>query len=151
MAGLAGRLITLTHGLWLITALDREEPVQGFDAALVRRHRRRRSGHRSKLRLAIIDMQCVTCIGMHGPRGSNGAERLVGRNRVALVDAEGHVLALAVVPANVQDCDTLPALSASKEPWPSSRLDVVDGAFTAERCRDCRHLQGMRHRVVGNA
>ncbi|MHC2001801.1 transposase [Methylobacterium sp. CM6241] len=47
-----------------------------------------------------------------GPRGYDGAKKLVGRKRVALVDAEGHVLALAVLPANVQDRDTLPALDA---------------------------------------
>lgn len=54
-------------------------------------------------------------IGVRGPRGYDGAKKLVGRKHVALVDAEGHVLALAVVPANVQDRDTLPALDDGKE------------------------------------
>ncbi|MCJ2126961.1 transposase [Methylobacterium sp. J-077] len=85
---------------------------------------------------------------MRGPRGYDGAKKLVGRKRVVLVDAEGHVLALAVVPANVQDRDTLPALDAGKEMWPSLRLALFDGAFTAERCRGWCHVHGMRHRVV---
>jgi transposase len=67
---------------------------------------------------------------------------------MALVDAEGHILALAVVPANVQDRDTLPALDDGKAAWPSLRLALLDGAFTAERCEDWCHLHGMRHHVV---
>ena len=58
------------------------------------------------------------------------------------------VLAVAVVPANVQDRDCLQALTAGKEAWPSLRVAVLDGAFTAERCRDWCHLHGMRHRIV---
>lgn len=72
------------------------------------------------------------CIGVRGPRGYDGAKKLVGRKRVALVDADGHILALAVVPANVQDRDTLPALDEAKPTWPSLRLAILDGACTAE-------------------
>ena len=67
---------------------------------------------------------------------------------MALVDAEGHILALAVVPANVQDRDTLLALKDGMEQWPSLRLAILDGAFTAKRCQDWCNLHGMRHRVV---
>lgn len=65
-----------------------------------------------------------------------------------MVDAEGHVLALAVVPANLQDRDTLPALDNGKETWPSLRLAIFNGAFTAERCQEWCLVHGMRHRVV---
>ncbi len=115
--------------------------------ALARRQRRR-CGRWTDPRLAIIDTQSVKCLGVRGPRGYDGAKKVVGRNRVALVDAEGHVLALTVVPANVQDRDTLPALDDGKEKWPSLRLALLDGAFTAERCREWCNLHGMRHRVV---
>ena len=98
--------------------------------------------------LAIIDTQSVKCIGVRGPRGYDGAKKLVGRKRVALVDAGGHILALAVVPANVQDRDTLPALDDGKVMWPSLRLALLDGAVTAERCQAWCHRHGMRHRVV---
>lgn len=100
--------------------------------ALARR-RRQRCGRRSEPRLAIIDTQSVKCIGVRGPRGYDGAKKRVGRKRVVLVDAEGHVLALAVVPTNVQDRDTLPAIDAGKQTWPSLRLALLDGAFTADR------------------
>ncbi|MBB5761393.1 putative transposase [Methylorubrum rhodesianum] len=111
--------------------------------ALARRQRRRCS-RRATPCLAIIDARNVRCLGVRGPRGYDGAMKLVGRKRVALVGAEGHVLALAVVPANVQDRDTLTALDNGKAAWPNLRLALLDGAFTAERC----HLHGMRHRVV---
>jgi transposase len=116
--------------------------------ALVARLQRRRCGRRTGPRLAIIDTQSVKCIGVRGPRGYDGAKKLVGRKRVALVDAEGHILALAVVPANVQDRDTLLALDDGKEQWPSLRLAILNGAFTAKRCQDWCNLHGMRHRVV---
>jgi putative transposase len=82
------------------------------------------------------------------PRGYDGAKKLVGPKRVAMVDADGRVLALAVVPANLQDRDTLPALDSGKPAWPSLRLAVFDAAFTAERCEEWGPLHGMRRRVV---
>ena len=60
---------------------------------------------------------------------------MLRRKRVALVDAEAHWLAVAVVPASVQDRDVLPALDAGKFRWPSLREAVDDGALAAERCR----------------
>ncbi|WP_280113188.1 transposase [Methylorubrum extorquens] len=102
--------------------------------ALARRQRRR-CGRRPTPRLAIIDKQSVQCFGVRGPCGYDGAKKLVGRKRVALVDAEGHFLAL-VVPANVLDRDTLPAVDAGKEKWPSLRLALPNGAFTAERVQE---------------
>jgi len=68
--------------------------------------------------------------------------------QVALVDADGTWLAIAVVPASTQERDTLPALDAGKAEWPSLREVILDGAFTAERCREWSNLHGMRHRVV---
>ncbi len=68
---------------------------------------------------------------------------------MALVDAEGHWLAVAVVPASVQDRDALEALDAGKARWPSLREGVYDGAFAAERCQAWSNLHGMRHRMVG--
>nr|WP_162242149.1 IS5 family transposase [Methylobacterium sp. Leaf111] len=115
--------------------------------ALARRQRRC-CGRRPDPRLAIIDTQTVKCIGVRGPRGYDGAKKLVGRKRVALVDAEGHVLALAVVPANVQDRDTLPALGADKQAWPSLRPALLDGAFIGRALQKWCNLRGMRHRVV---
>jgi transposase len=121
-----------------------------FDALLreVARRRRRKGGRRPGPTLAIIDTQAVTCIAVRGPRGYDAGKKVLGRKRVALVDAEGHWLAVAVVPASVQDRDALEALDAGKARWPSLREGVHDGAFAAERCREWSNLHGMRHRVV---
>ena len=73
---------------------------------------------------------------------------MVGRKRVALVDAEGPWRAVAVVSASVQDRDALEALDAGKARWPTLREGVYDGAFAAERCRAWSNVHGMRHRVV---
>jgi len=114
----------------------------------VARRRRRKVGRRRGPSLGIVDTQTVKCIAVRGPRGYDAAKGAVGRKRVALVDAEGHWLAVAVVPASVQDRDALEALDAGKVRWPTLREGVYDGAFAAERCRTWSNLHGMRHRVV---
>src|SRR5215211_9436230 len=109
--------------------------------------RRRDRGRKAGPRLAVIDTQSVKCIPVRGPRGYDAAKKVLGRKRVALVDADGIWLAIAVVPASVQDRDTLEALDAGKAAWPSLREGVYDGAFAAERCREWSNVHGMRHRV----
>ena len=93
-----------------------------FDVLLrhVARRRRRARGRTKNPRLALIDTQSMKCVPVRGPRGYDAAKKVMGRKRVLLVDADGAVLAVA----------------------------VLDGAFTAERCRDWCHQHGMRHRVV---
>jgi transposase len=121
-----------------------------LDAVLrdIARLRRRAVGRRPAPRLGIIDTQAVKCIAVRGPRGYDAGKRVWGRKRVALVDAAGHWLAVAVVPASVQDRDTLPALDTGKAHWPSLREAVVAGAFAAERCRAWSNLHGLRHRIA---
>src|SRR3954453_8478873 len=124
---------------------------EGFLEALLRegtRRRRRKGGRRRGPTLAIVDTQAVKCVAVRGPRGYDAAKGVVGRKRVALGDAEGHWLAVAVVPASVQDRDTLEALDAGKARWSSLREGVYDGAFTAERGREWSTRHGIRHRVV---
>lgn len=121
-----------------------------LDALLraVARRRRRAAGRRAGPSLCIVDTQAVKCIAVRGPRGYDAAKGVVGRKRVALVDADGNVLAVAVLPASVQDRDTLEALDTGKACWAGLREGVCDGAFAAERCREWSNRHGMRHRVV---
>ena len=121
-----------------------------FEALLrqVARLRRRAAGRKPEPRLAVIDTQSVECIPVRGPRGYDAAKKVLGRKRLALVDADGTWLAVAVVPANVQDRDCLDALTPGKQAWPSLREAVLDGAFVAERCEAWCNLHGMRRRVV---
>jgi putative transposase len=123
----------------------------GLSDALLReaaRRRRRKAGRRPGPTLGIVDTQVVKCVGVRGPRGYDAGKKALGRKRVALVDAEGHWLAVAVVPASVQDRDALEALDAGKARWPTLREGVYDGAFAAEPCRARSNRHGMRHRVV---
>jgi putative transposase len=112
------------------------------------RLRRRAAGRKPQPRLAIIDTQTVKCLPVRGPRGYDVAKKVVGRKRIALVDAEGNWLAVAVVPASMQERDTLSALDDGKAAWPSLRVAILDGAFIAERCREWSNLHGMCHEVV---
>jgi transposase len=102
----------------------------------VARRRRRALGRKPKPRLAIIDTQSVACIPVRGPRGWDAAKKVLGRKRIALVDVEGIWLAVAIVPASVQDRDCLEALTPGKQAWPSLREAVLDGALSpnAAKC-----------------
>lgn len=51
---------------------------------------RRAAGRRPDRRLAIIDTQMAKCIPARGPRGHDSGKRMLGRNRVAMVDADGN-------------------------------------------------------------
>jgi putative transposase len=110
--------------------------------------RRRAAGRRSRPTLGIIDTQTVKCIAVRGPRGYDPAKLMLGRKRVALVDADGVWLAVNTVAASVQERDTLPALDVGSTHWPSLRLAIFDGGFTADRCREWANFHGMRHHVV---
>ena len=121
-----------------------------FDALLrgVARLRRRANGRKAAPRLAVVDTQSVKCVAVRGPRGFDAAKKVLGRKRVALVDADGTWLAVAAVPGSLQDRDCLDALTKGKEAWPSLREAVLDGAFTAGRCQEWCNHHGMRRRVV---
>src|SRR3982751_3584671 len=87
-------------------------------------------------------------IAAHAAVQTHRATSVLWRKRVALVDADGTWLAVAVVPASVQDRDTLEALDPGKAAWPSLREAILDGAFTAASCHEWSNRHGMRHRVV---
>jgi hypothetical protein len=54
------------------------------------------AGRKAEPSRAIIDTQTVKCIPVRGPRGYDAAKKVLGRKRVALVDADGNWLAVAV-------------------------------------------------------
>ena len=121
-----------------------------FDEAMrhVARLRREARGRLRPPTLGIVDTQSVRCISVRGPRGYDAGKKVMGRKRVVIVDADGALLVAAVVPANVQDRDCLEVLTDGKVRWPSLRLCLFDGAFTAERCREWCNLHGMVRRIV---
>src|SRR3954451_21835444 len=72
-----------------------------LDALLrdVARRRRRKGGGGRGPALGLVDTQVTKCVAVRGPRGYDAAKGVVGRERVALVDAGGNWLTVAVVPA----------------------------------------------------
>jgi putative transposase len=75
-------------------------------------------GRRRRPTAAIIDTQSEKTGPQRGPRGYDAGKKVKGRKRVLLVDTEGLVQAIQVVPASMQDRDTPaviePALAASR-------------------------------------
>jgi len=67
---------------------------------------------------------------------------------MAVVDSESNWQAIAIVAASVRERGILHALNNGKVEWPSLRVAILDGAFTAERCCEWLNLQGMGHEVV---
>jgi putative transposase len=139
VAGLALRFPELAYGLGLISALVGCGSIRHPDAA---------GRPLAAPRLGMIDTQAIKGLNGRGARGYDAGKRGLGRKRVALVDANGNGLAVAVVPASGHDRDTLPALDAGKKAWPSLRVMIDDRAFAAARCREWSNWHGLRHHVV---
>ncbi|GAC1434547.1 MAG: hypothetical protein NVSMB6_31720 [Burkholderiaceae bacterium] len=73
---------------------------------------------------------------------------MLGRKLVALVDADGTWLAVAMVTASIGEHDTLSALNAGKIEKSSLRQAILDGGFVAERCRERSNQHDVRRHVV---
>jgi transposase len=71
---------------------------------------------------AVVDAQAARSggVGVAGCRGFDGAKRVVGRKRHALVDTDGRLLLAAVSPANLHDSHGgIALLRTSRRPWPT--------------------------------
>jgi putative transposase len=63
-------------------------------------------GRRRRPSAGILDTQSVRTGPQAGPRGYDAGKKVNGRKRVLLVDTEGLVQAIRMVPASMQDRDT---------------------------------------------
>jgi putative transposase len=79
----------------------------------------------------ILDTQSVKTGPQRGPRGYDAGKKVNGRKRVLLVDTEGLVQAIRVVPASMQDRDT-PAVLEPELASSSLRKVWADLAFNGE-------------------
>lgn len=121
--------------------LDRALAVLNACLRLARGRKRRPSA-------GVLDTQSVRTGPRAGPRGYDAAKRVKGRKRVLLVDTDGLVQALRVVPASVQDRDT-PALLEPELAGGTLRKVWADLAFAGERAAAPLAHHGIDLELVG--
>jgi putative transposase len=129
-------------GRWVrLEVLDRALAVQGGCLRLARGRKRRPSA-------GILDTQSVKTGPQRGPRGYDAGKKVKGRKRVLLVDTEGLVHAIRVVPASAQDRDAVAAIEP--ELAASALLKVwADLAFNGEAAAAPMRRHGIDFELVG--
>lgn len=97
---------------------------------------RERCGRPASPSAAVMDSQTARTCESGGPRGYDGAKRIVGRKRHALVDTDGRLLTVVVGAASVQDRDGAgPLARASRHRFPFVERIFADRGYQGERVR----------------
>ena len=155
-SGCAWRLLPHDFPPWqTVYGYLREWIISGlWDAihTVLREELRKKVGRQATPSAGILDSQSVKITSRGGFRGYDGAKKVNGRKRHALVDTQGLLMTVVVSPADVRDPDGAEVLLARiKGRFPRLKHIWVDGGYKGQFIETVKRQYRITVEVVQHA